>query len=411
MARKPAGTSKADAPTKPVKGARAKPVRGGGRALQPREVTIQAPPGLKTQDFLPLGSLLGQQRALDLIRAALESGRLPHAILFCGPVGVGKFSAAWALATALLDPEARRAMTEPGGTAWLLRERDTPVVRLAKARAHPDLHVIRKELAAFCSDEKVRTSKQTNIPVGVVREFCIEPAARSRQVEGDSLAAKVLIIDEAHLLADAGQNALLKTLEEPPEGTVIILVTASEERLYPTIRSRCRRVPFAPLGEADMRELLQRRSISAEPWLLTVAEGSPGVALWAVEEQIGPWFDRFSESLDVLARGGYRHDLSLAMVALAEQCKAKVTDADDQASRETAGHHACAQVLGVIGSILRDRLNRAGKAADGAPSFWASCIEHAVRAEGYIARNVAPQFVFENFVASMRESAHQDRSM
>lgn len=412
MARKPSGASKSDAPPKSPKapGARApgpKPARG--RA--PREVVISAPEALKTQEFLPLAELRGQTPALRVLQAALESGHLPHALFFTGPAGVGKFSAAWALAAALLDPEIKKDMSRPGAVPWLLREHDSHVQRLARAGAHPDLHVIRKELAAFSRDERVRASKQTNIALEVVREFCIEPAKRSRQVQGDSLAAKVLIIDEAHLLASEGQNALLKTLEEPPEGTVLILVTASEDRLYQTIRSRCRRVPFLPLSEHDMRDVLKKRGIAPDPWLLTTAEGSPGVAIWAAESGIEPWFARFSEGIDTLARGGYRHDLSLGMVALAEANKAKLTDDDDQASRATAGHHACAQVLRLVGSILRKRLQEAGAQGSGQAAFWAACIEHLAQAETFITRNVAPAFVFENFVASMGEAFHHERNM
>src|SRR5690606_4650358 len=123
----------------------------------------------------------------------------------------------------------------------------------ALAWPHPDLHVVTKELARYSEDRSTRERKLTQIPVDVLRTELIEPVYRAAQMGH----GKVFIVDEAELLNDAGQNAMLKTLEEPPAGTTIILVTSIQDRLLPTIRSRCQRVAFVPLPDSVVSRWLQ----------------------------------------------------------------------------------------------------------------------------------------------------------
>ena len=135
---------------------------------------------------------------------------------------------------------------------------------------HPDLHIITKELARYSDDRATRERKLTRMPVEVVRQHLIEPAQRP----ACSGMARCSSLDEAELLAGEGQNALLKTLEEPPGGasggpTVIILITSSEDRLLPTIRSRCQRVGFTPLPEEVIAGWLDEHGGASPPGIAT----------------------------------------------------------------------------------------------------------------------------------------------
>jgi len=108
--------------------------------------------------------ILGQQRALAALGKALTSGHLHHAWILHGPMGVGKFRAAEAMARILLDPQStaeQRARLEP--------PRGTPVARMIDAGTHPDFHVIRKELAALSESRELRDRKQMNIPLDLLR--------------------------------------------------------------------------------------------------------------------------------------------------------------------------------------------------------------------------------------------------
>jgi DNA polymerase-3 subunit delta' len=155
---------------------------------------------------------------------------------------VGKFTTALAFAAVILDPS-----SQPDLSGVIEPDPESASQQLLAAGTHPDLHIITKELAVVSRVDSVRDSKQRNIAKAVLEEFLLEPAARTGSMNG-ALASKVFIVDEAELIDGVGQNSLLKTLEEPAPGSVIILVTANEERLLPTIRSRCQRVGFAPLG-------------------------------------------------------------------------------------------------------------------------------------------------------------------
>ncbi|MEM9373943.1 MAG: hypothetical protein AAGA55_09895, partial [Planctomycetota bacterium] len=206
------------------------PRNDNARASMP----VQAP--------VALDAVLGQDRAVSQLAAAMASGRLHHAWIFHGPEGVGKFTTALAWAAMLLDPT-----TAPGLTGAFACEPDSPTQRLLASGTHPDLHVVRKELARFSSDARVRDAKLATIPKAVVEDHLIAPASVAPVMRTGSMMGKAFIVDEAELLdrspANAPtQNAILKTLEEPAPGTLIVLVTSSEDRLLPTIRSRCQRV-------------------------------------------------------------------------------------------------------------------------------------------------------------------------
>jgi len=196
--------------------------------------------------------LLGHDPVWAALETALQRDRLPHAILLTGPTGIGKSAFALRFAARLLCTGA----DPPCG--------DCARCRQVAAGSHPDVTRIglltgKKEIGI----EQARTLKQ------VIR-MRANPGSR-----------KVAVVDDADRLSIAAQNALLKTLEEPPGDAVLLLTAASPGSLLPTVRSRCRRLALLPLADADMRTVLSAHGVPRESLAALVerAGGSPGRAL------------------------------------------------------------------------------------------------------------------------------------
>ena len=236
-----------------------------------------------------------QDRALSILRRALGSGRTHHAYLFAGPEGVGKELAARALASRLLcEDETLAPEADACGRCG--------ACRLVASDNHPDLHVIHRGLRKFHPDPAVRARKGLFLTVDLVRHFVIEPAGM-KPTQG---RRRVFLIREAERMNEEAQNALLKTLEEPPGTACLILVTASAGRLLPTIRSRCQSVPFGLLPpEFVAQELRARAGVSAADAaaLAGLSGGRLGVALHWQRLGVLAALDVIGESLDGLPAG------------------------------------------------------------------------------------------------------------
>lgn len=371
-------------------------------STSPDAEAATAPP-TPARRILGLDDILGQGHAVDVLLAAARAGRIHHAWIFHGPPGVGKFTTALAFAALLLDPT-----TAPDLSGRLAPDPESETRRLLRAGAHPDLHIVNKELAAVSSDGDTRTGKQRVIPVEVVREFLIGPAERTRSVVAKSLAGKVFIVDEAELLGRSGQNAMLKTLEEPAPGSVIILVTSSEDRLLPTIRSRCQRVAFSTLDDATLREWYERAGMPSEPpehreWLLRYAGGSPGWIASAVEHGLFAWGQTLEPMLSQIDAGRPAPALGSAMHALVEEKAAAWVKANPEASKEAANFAWSRRMFGFLAEryrlAYREALMRGGASASG--DRFVRALDAISTAEEHAAANVNLQFVFENLAAQL----------
>ena len=302
--------------------------------------------------------ILHQKRALEILTAAWRGGRVHHAWIFHGPFGVGKRTTAEAFAAALLDPDARLneggvVEADPGGET----------ARLVESGTHPDLHVVTKEMALFSRDPKVRERKQIVIPAEVIREYLVEPASRSASKQSGARASKVFIVDEAERLGADGQNVMLKTLEEPPPGTVIILVTAHEDRLLPTIRSRCQRVAFTPLPREDMEAWMKREGVNVSGderhWLLRFSQGSPGLARIALKHGFYGWYATLAPMLREIEAGRYPTSMGAAMAKMVEEFAEAEVKAGQNVSKDAANKAGARFLFTLLAEEVRHQLHAA----------------------------------------------------
>jgi DNA polymerase III subunit delta' len=198
--------------------------------------------------------VVGHERAVArLVRSAADD-RIPGAILLLGPPGIGKRALAEALAMRLV------CAAPVDGDACGTCGQCTRVT----AGTHPDVRIV------------VRDEDRRDVRIEQVRELsrwlALQPLMATR---------KVAIVDDAHCLNEHGQNALLKTLEEPPGRSILILVSSSAALLLPTVRSRCQLVRLDPLPAETVARVLVARGVPAEraAQLAALADGSPGRAL------------------------------------------------------------------------------------------------------------------------------------
>jgi DNA polymerase III subunit delta' len=231
---------------------------------------------------------------------------------------------------------------------------------------------------------------------------------------GASRMGKAFIIDEAEMMNPTTQNAILKTLEEPPEGTVIALVTSSEDRLLTTIRSRCQRVAFMPLSDQEMGAWIKSRDEFAavkgaeRDWLLRFAQGSPGAALSAIQHGLFAWQESLGPLLDTVGRGKFPPEMAGVMHKLiGEQAEAAVKQ-NPEASKDAANKAWMRRMLSFIAEDLRLRLRSqtAGKAADqvqedAIAQRLLAAIDVVTRTEQQMYSNVNQQLLLENLVAQM----------
>jgi DNA polymerase-3 subunit delta' len=216
-------------------------------------------------------ALIGNESARDALAAAMASGALHHAWLIAGPEGVGKGAFARIAAARMLAEASEPQKLSPG---WEVPE-TTQTAHLIAAGAHPDYReLVRLPKDAAKPDEALARS----ITIAQVRSlqplFATKPSLSSR---------RVVVIDSIDDLERGGANALLKNLEEPPAGTIFLLVSHAPGQLLPTIRSRCRLLRFEPLPSdqvaAILRAELPQASASEIEALVRAGEGSPGRAL------------------------------------------------------------------------------------------------------------------------------------
>ena len=212
--------------------------------------------------------IIGNTAAQTAFLAAMRGGSLHHAWLIAGPQGVGKASFARAAAMRMLADAA-----EPyGGSTGFEVPEGNRTRSLIEAGSHPDFRV----LARLPKDvEKPDQDLARSITIAQVRTlqplFATKPSMSPR---------RVVVIDAIDDLERGGANALLKNLEEPPAGTIFLLISHAPGRLLPTIRSRCRLLRFEALSDGEVATAIRTLQPDADESevaaLVRASDGAPG---------------------------------------------------------------------------------------------------------------------------------------
>lgn len=359
--------------------------------------------------------LMGQDAVRSFLENALSGGRLGHAYLFLGAPGSGKLDAARALA--------QGAVCRDGGCGAC-----DDCVRAARG-THPDIRLMRPESAQGYLVGQIRA---------LIDDLPLAPIRAQR---------KVYILDEADQLTSATANALLRSLEEPPDNVVFALLATSRDAVLPTVLSRCQVVPLRPIApgralallseEAGVPENLCRRALGCCPSPAQAREFLGSEARQQARRAMLDCLDRLpdADELDVLQ--GAKAAVLAAKAPLADFKEAQQAVLDENAkllsgpamreleerqkreltARERSG---IMEQLGAAGSLLRDALCAAGgsdeppacddyaRAArayaqrlgvDGLPRALAA----VGRAEGRVRRNVSPQLAVEAMLFEIKE--------
>jgi DNA polymerase-3 subunit delta' len=228
---------------------------------------------------MPFRDLVGHRHLLELVAGAAARESLPPSLIFAGPDGVGKRAAAVALAQLMncATPLGRdRSLPDSGGSARPSRSASlashsghdacgtcASCARIARL-VHADVFVVEPGDTGIIKVDQVRE---------VIERTAYRPFEGRR---------RVVIVDDADALVSEAQNALLKTLEEPPAASMFVLVTARPDELLPTVRSRCQRLRFGRLSPGDIAAVLMERhsySPTDAHAAASAADGSLGLAL------------------------------------------------------------------------------------------------------------------------------------
>lgn len=232
----------------------------------------------------------GHDRAVAQFMSAWTSRTLHHAWLLAGPRGIGKASFARAAVRRILADAAGPPSDLPG----IETAPDHPIVPLLDAGSHPDFRML----------ERIERKPPA---IGLARNISVEQVRSLGGLLGSTPFLspwRAIIIDAADDLEPPAANALLKMLEEPPANCVFLLVSHAPGRLLPTIRSRCRKLDFAPLSDAAMTSVLEAvlpaSTASDRTRLIASAMGSPGRAMAFAALDLAPLE---SEALAILREG------------------------------------------------------------------------------------------------------------
>ena len=313
----------------------------------------------------PFEGVVGHDQALGQLRAQLQGGRLAHAYLFVGEAGLGKATAARALAAALL-PEAQLYRHPDYWEDDRIKPLSINEIRLLPDKP-PEFHEL--SLQAFLN---------------------LKPAVGSR---------RVAVVANVGRLRDQDQSVLLKTLEEPHPHRVIILTSPSLNPfvVLPTVVSRCRRVFFHPVPAPEIERLLHAKGVAPERarLLADLARGRPGWAIRvagddAVIEQHRDWTRRLEEVFGAPA------DVPLNV--------AEELDAAQMAWRRSEGEAEDPAVFAL--ASWQVELRRRMLASRGREQGrWARLVELSYDTLGYLEQNVSPRLALETFLLECRRAS------
>ena len=336
---------------------------------KPKRATRQEQPA---ERLIPL---VGHERPKRLLAAALAGGRLGHAYLLVGEEGIGKRRFALHLAQSLFCTRTPPASLEPCGGCDDCRQ--------VLAGTHPDLFQFAKP------------ADRNLFPVEEIR--AINEKAALKPARGRH---KLLVVDDADLFNEAAANALLKTLEEPPDGTVLVLLGTSLERQLATIVSRCQAIGMQPLTDEQVAAVLVGTG--------TDAADASRLAAWSAGS-VG-----MARQLAAPEWAGMRDRLPAALAALPDGARTwveELLDFIDEAGKDAPAKRARTQQLFRLATLFyRQRLRGCCLAADAASPPWdeqalLDSIERCLAASYQLGRFVHQVLCVETWIDDLAQIA------
>ena len=349
--------------------------------------------------------VLGHEHARTVLARLLASGRLPHAFLFHGPEGIGKGRVALALAQALVC-ESPTAQGEACGTCLGCTK--------ASHGNHPDLMITtrlpKKEKRGPGRGGEEPDEEDDGVPEtgsGDLRSFIVVPQIRELTRHASftprEAGRRVFIVDPADRMNAEAQNALLKTLEEPPGAAVLILVASRPHLLLPTVRSRCFQLGFGPMPPQDLARALAARGMpdGEARARAALAEGRPARAAALDLTRLAERRDALLDALEALATTPARAaDIPAVAAALAGEDEADLLEGLDLAAAllSDVARHASGR-----GALLHgDAVDRIATLARALGAERAAAIVSLIdRTRGDLRLNVNKALALETILAAV----------
>ncbi|MBW8000556.1 MAG: DNA polymerase III subunit [Planctomycetes bacterium] len=292
-----------------------------------------------------------QDRAIGILQKAYALDKQSHAYIFAGLDGVGKFKTAqqWAKILLCEKPKTKKDFADSCGQC--------ESCRLFEADSHPDFHHIYKELREFTRDGKGKLAP-VDLAIDVIREFLIEKVSSKPTVS----KRKIFVISEGERLNASSQNAMLKSLEEPPEYCTIILLCTRLEKLLPTTKSRCQTIRFSPIDEDKIIEQLKAMGLADNQtkYFGKFAQGSLGQGCKLAELELAgaKIYEAKRELIKTLARFEYADAL---VIGGQFQSQSKViagiwAEIEKDVSKTAISRRAAKLIVQIVISALYDAM-------------------------------------------------------
>jgi DNA polymerase III subunit delta' len=336
-------------------------------------------------------TIIGHEAALSVLQRALTSDRMPHAWLFTGPESVGKLTAALDFAAAINCTSEEKPCGE------------CQACRSTLSGNHPDVEIVAP--GGICDEPEHREHTESrDLRICQVRRLekllSLSPYAGGR---------RVAIVDSADTLHVEAANAFLKTLEEPPADSVIILLAEREERLPDTVLSRCQKVAFRPVDRETILETLIDRGADPDD-AVAITAASRGRIGWALQALEDPsLLDERSEMLDEAVR--LAHAGRFERFGWAKEAEGRAAGLRERYLRElTVWESWWRDVLlfGSGGSEGAENNDRDSQLREEGRLYKASEIVAFLRTLGqtkeYLYANVDPQLALENLILDLPQA-------
>jgi DNA polymerase-3 subunit delta' len=304
---------------------------------------------------MSLKDIFSQDKPIRILQRAFAADKVPHAYIFAGQEGVGKFTTAGEWSKLLLCKNVINTTINSEPFADSCGECES--CKLFDAGSNPDFALIYKELLEYTKEGKGK-APPVQLPIDVVREFLLEKVSARPTLS----KRKVYLVCESEKLNPASQNALLKVLEEPPEYCCIILLCTRMEKLLATTKSRCQILRFELIDEERIVEKLKTMGLDAKKskYFARLSQGSMGLACqWAdLELREADLYQTKRELVKSIAKYKLPDALNIARTFQSES--KRLTDIwaelDESTSAKDVKRRAAKTLVQIVISALNDAM-------------------------------------------------------